>query len=68
MSESNTNENTITELKILAAPTIIIGLIVLLIPFGIWNAFVVLRLYNWFLLPLHAPSLNLWHIWGILLI
>ena len=32
---------------------------------GAWNAFVLWKLYGWFLLPLGAPALSWAHLWGI---
>ena len=32
---------------------------------GAWGAFVLWKLYTWFVLPLGAPPLNWWHIWGL---
>jgi hypothetical protein len=55
-------------LAILGLPVAIGLFILLLIPFGILNAWVVQKLYEWFLLPLGLPALNLWHVWGILTI
>ena len=33
-----------------------------------WYAFVTSKLYAWFIVPLGAPLLNWWHIWGLLLV
>ena len=35
---------------------------------GAWAAFVTFRLYAWFVVPLGAPPLNWWHIWGLLMV
>jgi hypothetical protein len=35
---------------------------------GAWAAFVLSKLYGWFVVPLGAPPLNWWHIWGFYLI
>lgn len=61
-------ETEIAGLKLLAIPTIIVLLLILFIPIGLFNAWVTQKLYNWFLLPLGTPHLNLWHVWGISLI
>ena len=52
-------------LAILAIPTVFAGLIIMLIPFGLFNAWAVQKMYGWFLLPLGAPRLNVWQVWGI---
>lgn len=52
-------------LAIMGIPTAIVLLIIMLLPFGILNAWAVQKMYGWFLLPLGAPAINLWHTWGI---
>jgi len=46
----------------------VVGLLILIpITFilSAWNAFVLWKLYSWFVVPLGAPLLNWWHIWGL---
>lgn len=61
-------ETEIAGLKLLEIPTIIVLILIAFILLGIFDAWVTQKLYNWFLLPLRTPHLNLWHIWGISLI
>jgi hypothetical protein len=49
-------------------PALIIGMFAVGMLVGAWRAFVIFKLYGWFLTPLGAPLLNWWHIWGLLLI
>lgn len=55
-------------LRALAIPTIVLSIFVLMIPFALFNAWVALTLYNWFLVPLGLPAVNIWHMWGIMLL
>src|SRR5947209_1049627 len=57
-----------TALALLGIPTLFLLVIVAMIPFSLFTAWVAQKLYIWFLLPLHAPHLNLWHVWGITLL
>lgn len=52
----------------LAAPWIILLAIIAFLPLGIFRAWVVQKLYVWFLIPLNFPALNLWHVFGISLL
>ncbi len=54
-----------TALALLGIPTLLMIVVIVAIPLNLFNAWVVQKMYIWFLLPLHAPRLNLWHIWGI---
>ncbi|MDE2104888.1 MAG: hypothetical protein KGL39_47060 [Patescibacteria group bacterium] len=65
-SDSNNSANKI--LAILAVPTILAFFFILLIPISLFNAWALQKMYDWFLLPLGTPALNLWHVWGIMLI
>ena len=49
--------------------TLLLILVMLLVNFasGAWYAFVASKLYAWFIVPLGAPLLNWWYIWGLLL-
>jgi len=68
MSETD-NENAKNLLAVLGIPVFVVLLFVAFIPFGIYNAWVTQKLYNWFLLPIHGfPHLNLWWVWGITLL
>lgn len=57
-----------TALAIAGVPTLIMGFIVMGTVLGAWGAFVVWKLYGWFLVTLGAPAMNWWHIWGLLMI
>ena len=50
--------------------TLLLILVMLLINFAssAWYAFVTSKLYAWFIVPLGAPPLNWWYIWGLLLV
>lgn len=41
---------------------------VTLIPLSLFHAWVAQKLYGWFVLPLGAPQLNLWEVWGLALL
>lgn len=58
-------DDEVTALRILATPTIFIGMVIFFIPLGLFNAWALQKMYIWFLLPLGLPALNIWHIWGI---
>lgn len=66
--EDMRNHTKATTLMILAIPTILTLGIGGTIVIGLLNAWVAQKMYIWFLLPLHAPRLNLWHVWGIVLL
>lgn len=62
------NEDRKNLLIILAMPTIIIGIWLISFPIGLFDAWIIQKLYGWFALPLGAPALNLLHIYGFMLI
>ena len=66
------DEDVIKGLKILAVPTVVVSMLAVIliigIPIGFLNAWVTQKLYEWFLLPLHFPHINLWEIYGITLL
>lgn len=43
-------------------------LIALSFPFGMYGAFLTSKLWNWFISPLFNVSVNLWQMWGILIL
>lgn len=44
-------------------------IMVLISPFmGAWSAFAFMKLWEWFLIPLHAPKIGILHAMGIMLI
>lgn len=43
-------------------------LVALLFPFGMYGAFLTSKLWNWFISPLFNVSVNLWQMWGILIL
>lgn len=49
-------------------PGMILTLYILLLPLTIFYAWALQKMYDWFILPLGAPHLNLWHVLGILYI
>lgn len=59
-----------TALKVLALPVVLLIALFIAIPFALFNAFVVLNLYNWFIYEqiANAPALNIWHTWGIMIL
>jgi hypothetical protein len=61
------DDNTKAALVLLAIPTIVIGMVLVFLPFGLFTAWAVQKMYGWFLLPLGLPRLNLWHIYGLIL-
>lgn len=66
MTEEEKKEMSKNILAILGIPVFIVLLFIAFIPLGIFNAWVSLKLYNWFFLPIHGfPHLNIWWIWGI---
>ncbi len=50
------------------APVFVVGIVILTLPFSLYNAFVVSKMYAWFVVPLGAPTLNIWWIWGIMML
>jgi hypothetical protein len=51
-----------------AMPFILVGVILVYLPLGLLRAWAVWLLYTWFAEPLGAPDLNVWHVWGLLLL
>lgn len=49
-------------------PVIILTVVGSVAAIGAWTAFVVYKLYGWFVVPLGAPVINWWHAWGLMLI
>lgn len=43
-------------------------LVLTIVPLGLFTAWVAQQMYEWFLMPLGLPGLNLWHVYGILLL
>lgn len=62
------NDKDDVAIALLAVPTILVLTLLIAVPFALFNAWVVLTLYNWFALPLGAPELNIWHAWGLMLL
>jgi hypothetical protein len=64
-----TEKNTYRDVAAVAGvPVLILGAIATIAAIGAWSAFVGYKLYGWFVIPLGAPVLSWWHIWGLLLI
>lgn len=57
-----------TALLVLAIPGLLVFAILVMIVFGLYYAFIAKVLYDWFVLPLGGPELNIWHIWGLILL
>lgn len=62
------NDTRTAVLTLLAIPTATIMLIVVMLPLGLFTAWAMQKMYGWFILPLGAPTLNLWHVFGLNLI
>lgn len=62
------DENQKNLLIVLGAPIAIVLLWLLFLPLGLLNAWAVQKMYGWFLLPLGAPQLNLWHVFGFVVL
>jgi hypothetical protein len=44
-------------------------LFIVMIPIALFQSWIVQKMYDWFLLPIKGfPHLNLWHVWGIVLL
>jgi hypothetical protein len=67
MANQTEKDNT-AALALLAIPGVILAMLVVMIPFALFNAWVTKTLYDWFILPLGAPALSIWHMWGISLL
>ena len=52
---------------LIGIPVLAAGMIAIAALVGAWVAFVLSKLYNWFVVPLGAPAANWWHIWGLFL-
>ena len=37
-------------------------------PLSAYNSFVIFKFYGWFVIPLGAPTLIFWHVWGLVLL
>lgn len=68
MEKSKDNETARDFLVLLGIPVFVALVFLALVPIGLFNAWAVQKMYIWFILPLGAPALNLWHVWGISLI
>lgn len=55
-------------LAILGIPVLVVLVLIMFIPLGLFNAWAVQKMYIWFALPLGAPALKLAHVWGFGLI
>lgn len=55
-------------IAILLVPFVAVPLLVILLPFAMFNAWAVGTMYAWFVLPLGAPELSFWHVFGLLLL
>jgi hypothetical protein len=55
-------------LAVAGIPTVLVGFFAFGLLLGAWKAFVLSKLYGWFLTPLGLPPLTWWHIWGLLMI
>lgn len=45
-----------------------VGILLLSVPFGLWSAFVLTKMWSWFVAPLDVQAIGLWHAAGLLLI
>lgn len=63
-----TNEDKKNVLTILGIPMLFVFMIIAFLPLGLFNAWALQKMYGWFLIPLGLPALNLWHVWGIMMI
>lgn len=48
-------------------PTLLLGLLGVVVALGAWVAYVAHKFYGWFVVPLGAPALSWWHVWGLLI-
>jgi hypothetical protein len=48
--------------------TLVFGLLGAALALSAWASFVTYKLYGWFVVPLGAPVLNWWHVWGLLIL
>lgn len=55
-------------LAVLLTPIITLPLIVVILPFALFNTWAVWLMYGWFVLPLGAPGLSFWHTLGLILL
>jgi hypothetical protein len=68
MNDQPTDKNAIKVLAIMATPVIIAMLLVLYLPLGLFNAWALQKMYQWFLVPFGAPHVNVWEVWGVYLL
>lgn len=51
------------------APFVLAAITVLVLPFSLWQAWVLVQLWSWFVVPyFHAPTISVWLVMGLLLI
>lgn len=55
-------------LALLGIPVLFFVTIASIVVVGALTAWVVYQMYTWFVVPLGAPGLNFWHIWGLFLL
>lgn len=55
-------------IAMLLVPFIAIPMLVILLPFALFNTWAVSTMYGWFVLPLGAPDLSFWHVFGLILL
>jgi hypothetical protein len=53
---------------VLVGPAVVIAALIVTVPVAMWQAFVAQKLYTWFVVPLNAPPINFWHMWGLLML
>lgn len=51
-----------------AIPGVLATMLAVVVLMSAFRAFVAVNLYTWFAVPLNAPELNFWHMWGLLLL
>jgi len=62
-------DDTFESVAILAGiPTLIAAWVASAVLVGAAGAFVIWKLYGWFTVPLGAPTINYWHMWGLMMI
>lgn len=68
MDKTKDNETARNFLAILGAPVLLMLIFIAVLPIGIFNAWVAQKLYIWFVIPMGAPAINLWHVYGLILL
>lgn len=48
-------------------PIVLVGSVLIALPFGLWNAYVLSSLWAWFVVPLGLPVLGVWHTFGLIM-